>query len=106
MMEQRHLLLVILLCSGISFILRAAPLMLLANRRFPPLVKNWLSFIPSTIITALIMSEIASHLHQKTEIWCMLIATLVSFMACYFSRSLFLTVVVGMAVYLCSGYLL
>lgn len=58
---------VILLCSAVSFILRAAPIMLLANRRFPPVVKNWLSFIPSTIITALTMSEIATHLHKQAE---------------------------------------
>lgn len=101
-----HLFIVIALCSALSFLLRAVPILALANRTFPPLVQNWLSFIPSTIIAAIIASEVSQHLQNKTEALSMVAATALSFIVCFLSRSLFLTVLVGMGVYLAVWYFL
>lgn len=94
-----HLFIVILLCSLVSFFLRAVPLMAFANRNFSPLIQTWLGFIPSTIIAAIIASEVVQHFQNKAEAISMIVATVISFVICYVSRSLFLTVIVGMGVY-------
>ncbi|MDF7674954.1 AzlD domain-containing protein [Acetobacteraceae bacterium ESL0709] len=101
-----HLLTVIMICSLVSFLLRAVPILTLANRNFPPLVQNWLSFIPSTIIAAIIASEVSHHLQNRTDALTMVSATIISFIVCFISRSLFLTVIAGMGIYLAAWYFL
>ncbi|QHI95706.1 hypothetical protein GT348_05040 [Aristophania vespae] len=94
-----HLTWLIIISSVIALLLRAAPLIMLADKKFSPIVQNWLSFIPSTIISALILSEISGHFQSTKDAVSMIIATALSFIICYKSRSLFLTVIAGMSAY-------
>ena len=78
----------------VTFLIRIIPVMLLAHRPFPVIVRNWLSFVPTAILTAIIAVEIMA----KDEVTSFgasvaLLATLTSLIAGFVTRSLFVAVI-------------
>lgn len=78
---------------------RVLPISLLSKRNMPPHVQTWLSFVPVSILAALVAPEIflqngklVLNLHNE-----FFIASIPTFFAAFWSKSLFVTLSVGMA---------
>jgi branched-subunit amino acid transport protein len=80
-------------CGIVTFLPRVLPLIFTKQASFPEWYKIWLSFIPITIMTALVTQELI--LSKNTHD----IAASVVCLACaILSRSLFVTVLLGIIV--------
>jgi len=47
-------------------VIRAAPVLFLANRNFPVILRDWLAFIPAGILSAIVITE-AFEYHEVTR---------------------------------------
>lgn len=98
MSNQELILMVIALALSI-FLIRSLPVTLFANKTLPIFIQKWLTYIPPAILAALTASEILvkdgeldfsfSNLY--------LLAALPTFLVAYKTKSLFVTLVFGMA---------
>lgn len=101
------LLITILLSAGITALMRTVPLILLSRFRMAPMVQNWLGFIPSAIMAAIITSEIIHKpLLSPSGLSISLMAAALATLCGILTRSLFVTVIVGMVAVLGLKYLL
>lgn len=101
------LLITILLSAGITALMRTVPLILLSRFRMAPVVQNWLGFIPSAIMAAIITSEIIHKpLLSPSGLSISLMAAALATLCGILTRSLFVTVIAGMAAVLGLKYLL
>lgn len=78
---------------------RALPMTLLADRPMPPKVRRWLSFVPAAILAALVAPGIflrEGRLFLSTDN-IFLLATPLTMLVAWKTRSLFATLAVGMA---------
>lgn len=89
--------LIILGCAIVTFIPRVLPLMVLSRFQLPEWGSRWLSFVPISVMAALVGQEIFLHdskvslsLHNLE-----LIAAIPTFLVAVKSRSLLMTVIVG-----------
>ncbi|RCL01150.1 MAG: Azaleucine resistance protein [Candidatus Tokpelaia sp. JSC085] len=100
-MTNSHILLAIAIAALVTAIIRAVPIFFLAQCNFPVILSNWLSFVPVSILSAIITAEIISN-KETTSFGCSVafLATLVSFTAGLLSRSLLFTVVASIFAYL------
>jgi branched-subunit amino acid transport protein len=100
-------LLTVLCCAIVTISVRTLPLLLLANRELPNALREWLNFIPSSIMTAIIATELLSKPDYSKTGWSI---SLLSAFACLLigllTRSLFLTVLTGIGAYICFGRIL
>lgn len=101
------LLITILLSAGITALMRTVPLILLSRFRMAPVVQNWLGFIPSAIMAAIITSELVHKpLLLPSGLSMSLMAAALATVCGIVTRSLFVTVIAGMVGILVLKYLL
>lgn len=97
----------ITMAALVTALMRTVPLFLLASFHLPQRLQDWLSFIPAAIMSAIITAEIiAKPVWSPSGLSLSLLATLIAIVAGMFTRSLFLTVVVGMGAMMGLSYLL
>lgn len=88
--------LVILGSAIVTFIPRVLPFIVVRKFELPNVVTKWLSFIPVCIFTALIVDGIIIQEGSLLSIeWNMLIATIPTLIIAVWTKSLSLTVIVG-----------
>lgn len=101
------LLITILLSAGMTALMRTVPLILLSRFRMAPVVQNWLGFIPSAIMAAIITSELVHKpLLTPSGLSLSLMAAALATVCGIVTRSLFVTVIAGMVGILGLKYLL
>jgi len=89
--------LLVLACGLVTVIPRVAPLALLRRVGYPKWLQEWLSFIPVTIMAALVAQELFPPGGDPAQSADELLAALACLACAVASRSLFLTVVIGIA---------
>ncbi len=86
--------------AAVTFIPRVLPITLLAGRKLPPLLTIWLSFVPVTVLAALLVPDLLlrdGNIHISLDNT-FLIAALPTLIACRITKSsLFAALAVGMA---------
>lgn len=91
-----------IVAAGVAtFLLRTAPVLLLARTRLPQLLQQWLAFVPPAIMAAIVAAGIAGA--QAMTTWGVSVAVFAAaaaFLAGLATRSLFATVIAGVACYL------
>jgi branched-subunit amino acid transport protein len=93
--------LAILLGAAVTCALRVVPIVLLAQMRLPAMMRDWLGFIPSAVLSALIAAEVLGHPRLSPAGWNLsLLAALAAAAAGLATRSLFATVAVGLGAFL------
>lgn len=97
-MEVRPEILLIIAGSGVVTLLpRVLPLVLLSRLGFPGWFREWLSFIPVTVMSALVAQALVPADGDWAGVPPRLLASAVCLAVAVASRSLFATVVAGMA---------
>ncbi|OPA75293.1 branched-chain amino acid ABC transporter [Paenibacillus selenitireducens] len=89
--------LVILGAAFVTFIPRVLPLMVLSRTKLPEWGMRWLHYVPIAVMAALIGQELLVHDGKASSItqYIELIAALPTFWVAIKTRSLLLTVIVG-----------
>ncbi|MED3622760.1 AzlD domain-containing protein [Neobacillus thermocopriae] len=89
-------LLVILGCAIVTFIPRIIPFIVIRNIELPKIVVKWLSFIPICIFAALIVDSFIIENESLLSIdWSVLAAIIPTLIVAIWSKSLSVTVIVG-----------
>ncbi|ANR77837.1 AzlD domain-containing protein [Kosakonia sacchari] len=97
---ERPIILAIILSAMATAVMRTLPILLLSRFSLPGPVQRWLSFIPSAIMAAIIASELLSKPSlTSTGLSLSLIAAFAATASGIITRSLFVTVLTGMAVF-------
>ncbi|EDW4550589.1 AzlD domain-containing protein [Salmonella enterica subsp. salamae] len=97
---ERHIILAVLVSAFATGIMRSVPILLLSGFRLPVLLQQWLSFIPSAIMAAIITSELLSKPSLTgSGLPLSLVAATAAAIAGIISRGLFITVLTGMIAY-------
>lgn len=96
-----EVLILILLCALVTVIPRVVPLMLIGRVQYPPVVVAWLRHIPIAVITALLCQDTLLRDSTLPTTWmdARLLAGLITLILAFITRSILLTVILGMAVY-------
>ncbi|KRG12896.1 AzlD domain-containing protein [Lederbergia galactosidilytica] len=94
---QLSILFIILGCAIVTFIPRIIPFIVIRNIQLPKIVIKWLSFIPICIFTALIVD---SFIIQDNKLllaidWRILTAIIPTLIIALWTKSLSITVIVG-----------
>lgn len=55
---ERNILLAIMACAVVTALMRTVPILLLSRFRLAPIIQQWLSFIPSAIMAAIVTAEL------------------------------------------------
>lgn len=104
---ERDILLAIVACAVVTALMRTVPILLLSRFRLAPILQQWLSFIPSAIMAAIITAELLGKpALTSSGISISLLAAAVAAVAGIFTRSLFATVIAGMVAFSGLSYLL
>lgn len=98
-MEVRWSFILMLIGAAIVTIIpRTVPLVILSRLHLPNTLLRWMEHIPVAVMSALLAQELlldkGSWQPQPIVLW----SALASFVAAYFTRSLLITVIVGIAV--------
>lgn len=82
----------------VTYIPRMLPLAVLSRMNISKGMMNWLSYVPVAVLSALLAPELLIKNGQLSIYFSntYLLAAIPSFLAGYFSKSIFFTVVVGM----------
>ena len=106
-MNNGPILFTIAMAALVTAAMRTVPLFLLARFHLPQRLQDWLSFIPAAIMAAIITAEIiAKPVWSPSGLSLSLIATLIATVVGMVTRSLFLTVIAGMAAIMGLSYML
>ncbi|WP_432700309.1 AzlD domain-containing protein [Kluyvera cryocrescens] len=104
---ERNILLAILASAAVTALMRVVPVLLLSRFRMPPVLQQWLSFIPAAIMAAIITAELLGKpALNSSGISISLLAAAVATLVGVLSRSLFATVLAGMVAFTGLSYLL
>lgn len=104
---ERNILLAIIASALVTALMRVVPVLLLSRFRMPPSVQQWLSFIPASIMAAIITAELLGKPAMTTSgISISLLAAAIATLVGILSRSLFATVLAGMVAFTGLSYLL
>lgn len=101
-MHDHDYFLIILGMALVTYIPRAAPLMLLSSRELNPMLMRWLEMVPPAVLAALLAPELLlrAQAGQKTLFLSLdnffLLAALPTFVVGWITRSFFGTVAFGM----------
>ncbi|NMB40580.1 MAG: AzlD domain-containing protein [Firmicutes bacterium] len=86
--------------TAVTYLPRSLPLLFLSGRKLPAGLQIWLSYIPAAVLAALLgpslfiaEGKLTLHLPANIYFW----ASLPSFAVALLSRSMFLTVLAGIA---------
>lgn len=97
---ERNILLAIIACAVVTALMRTVPILLLSRFRLAPVLQQWLSFIPSAIMAAIITAELVGKpALTPSGISVSLLAASVATVAGIITRSLFATVIAGMVAF-------
>lgn len=94
------LLLTIIACAVITVAVRALPIVFLAGVNLPRVVLDWLGFVPSAIMVAIITLELANHATQDGGAIAPLASAIAAMIIAITTKSLFATVLAGVGFYL------
>ncbi|MBM3072868.1 AzlD domain-containing protein [Lelliottia sp. RWM.1] len=104
---ERNILLAIFISALVTALMRTVPILLLSRFRLAPILQQWLSFIPSAIMAAIITAElIGKPALTPSGISISLLAAAISAVAGMLTRSLFATVIAGMVAFSGLSYIL
>ncbi|WP_017349198.1 AzlD domain-containing protein [Pantoea sp. A4] len=104
---ERNILLAIAASALVTALMRTVPVLLLSRFRLPEGVQQWLSFIPTAIMAALVTSELLSKpamTHSGISI--SLLAAVFATVVGVITRGLFATVLAGVLAFCLAGYVL
>ena len=105
-MDQKIVFLTILGMSTVIFIPRLFPVLLLSSKKLPPLVIAWLRFIPVAVLAAMLLPSLVVKEAEldfsisNLFLW----AAIPTFLIAWKTRSLFGSVIVGMAIVAAARY--
>ncbi|MFJ4142977.1 AzlD domain-containing protein [Pseudomonas sp. NPDC089734] len=94
------ILLTIMACAIITVAVRALPIVFLAGMNLPRVVLDWLGFVPSAIMVAIITLELANHSSQDGGTIAPLASAIAATIIAIATKSLFATVLAGVGFYL------
>ncbi|MCF6687686.1 AzlD domain-containing protein [Raoultella terrigena] len=104
---ERNIILAILASALVTALMRTVPVLLLSRFRLAPAIQQWLSFIPSAIMAAIIAAELLGKpALSGSGISISLLAAAAATVAGALTRSLFATVIAGMVAFSALSYLL
>lgn len=98
-MDQKTVLLTLLGMTLATAVPRVLPLILLSSRNLPPLIGRWLGYVPAAVLSAMLLPALLCPEAElrldfgNLYLWCALPTLLVAWR----TRSIFATVVTGMA---------
>ena len=99
-MDQTIIFITILGMGVATYLPRLLPVWLLSSKRLPPLVINWLRFVPVAVLSAMLLPSLVFQNEQfdlsfnNLFLW----AAIPTFLTAWKTRSLFGSVIVGMLV--------
>ncbi|MEK4860406.1 MULTISPECIES: AzlD domain-containing protein [Staphylococcus] len=100
MMTDTHMLVVIILCGVVTLLVRIIPFMMISRVSLPDVVIRWLSFIPITLFTALVLDGIIQQ-HEGSVGYTLnipfIIALIPTVLLAILTRSLTWTILGGVA---------
>ncbi|QRI62236.1 AzlD domain-containing protein [Shinella sp. PSBB067] len=88
------------ICAAMTICVRALPIVFLAGVRLPAFAMAWLGFIPSAIMMAIVTLELVKYAGEPGGTAATVAAAAGCAAVAFLTRSLFGTVLVGVAVYL------
>ncbi len=99
-MEQQVVFFVIMGMCLVTYIPRVAPMLVLASRSMPEPVVRWLSFVPTAVLSAMLLPSIVAPGNQLalTSDNLFLWAGVPAFVLAVTTRSFFGTIALGMAI--------
>lgn len=104
---DRNIILAILASALVTALMRTAPILLLSRFRLPSAQQQWLSFIPSAIMAAIVTTELVGKpVLTPSGISISALAALAATLVGLITRSLFATVIVGMVAFSSFSYFL
>ena len=104
---ERNIILAIVASALVTALMRTVPVLLLSRFRLAPVIQQWLSFIPSAIMAAIIAAELLGKpALSGSGISISLLAAAAAMVAGVLTRSLFATVIAGMVAFSALSYLL
>lgn len=98
-MDQKLILYTILGMALVTFLPRLLPLWLLSARSLPPLVVAWLRYVPPAVLAAMLLPAVLAP-NDRVDLSSAnlyLLAAIPTLLVAWRTRSLFWSVVVGMA---------
>ena len=104
MTTDLHTLVLIILCGVVTLLVRVIPFVMISRVNLPAIVIKWLSFIPITLFTALIIDGVIQqhdHAFGYTLNLPYIIAIVPTVMLAIFTRSLTVTILGGIFVIAC-----
>lgn len=91
----------VILSALVTVCVRALPIVLLSQVRLPPLIYNWLGFIPAAIMAAIIVAELTARPAFTEGGWSVSVLAATATLAIgVLSRSLFWTVLCGIGAFI------
>ncbi|MCR1796515.1 AzlD domain-containing protein [Staphylococcus warneri] len=100
MMTDQHMLIIIILCGIVTILVRVIPFMMISRVNLPDVIIQWLSFIPITLFTALVLDGIIQQ-HEGSVGYILnvpfIIALIPTVLLAIYTRSLTWTILGGIA---------
>ncbi|AGZ25689.1 MULTISPECIES: AzlD domain-containing protein [Staphylococcus] len=100
MMTDQHMLIIIILCGIVTILVRVIPFMMISRVNLPDVIIQWLSFIPITLFTALVLDGIIQQ-HEGSVGYTLnvpfIIALIPTVLLAIYTRSLTWTILGGIA---------
>lgn len=99
-MTDQHMLIIIILCGIVTILVRVIPFMMISRVNLPDVIIQWLSFIPITLFTALVLDGIIQQ-HEGSVGYTLnvpfIIALIPTVLLAIYTRSLTWTILGGIA---------
>ncbi|MEQ6029170.1 AzlD domain-containing protein [Staphylococcus saccharolyticus] len=104
MTTDLHTLILIILCGIVTLLVRIIPFVMISKVSLPATVIKWLSYIPITLFTALIIDGVIqqyNHTFGYTLNLSYVIAIIPTVILAIFTRSLTVTIIGGITIIAC-----
>ena len=99
-MDQTSIFLTILGMCLVTYLPRLLPVWLLSSRQLPKVVITWLRYVPAAVLSAMLLPSLLLQ-GTRLHLWAdnlYLLAAIPTLLVAWKTRSMFATVLVGMAV--------
>lgn len=104
---EKNVLLAIMASAVLTALMRTVPVVLLSRFRMPNVLQQWLDFIPSAIMAAIVVAELMSKpMMTSSGVSVSLLAAAIAALVGIITRGLFSTVIAGMLAFICLSYFL
>jgi branched-subunit amino acid transport protein len=106
-MDQKAIFITILGMGAVTYLPRLIPILLLSSKKLPPLVVAWLRYVPVAVLSAMLLPSLVvkeadlDFSGSNIFFW----AAIPTFLMAWKTRSLFGSVIVGMAIVAIVRYL-